>query len=201
MQQPNPYPSLTLSLPHHAFAGFASLLQHGMLFPVAQPVAMLSFLLSLPGFTAEYIEQTVQTIFVDGVAADSLDRDLVAGTTLALSAAMPGLAGAIFRRQGRHASLRSRPTATTPSSNPTGSGFITLKLFNTIALDRVRDLLPQGILVTGKACHDFAARREPLFHPPAMATFAGRTVDHAELLRLVAACPLVAVQARPLPEA
>src|SRR5665647_491591 len=95
-------PLLILSVPHQAMAGFASLLQHGILLPVDRPVALLPFLLALPGFDAEYIENTVQTIFINGVAVDSLDRSLPAGSTLALSAAMPGLAGAIFRRQGLH---------------------------------------------------------------------------------------------------
>ena len=106
-----PIPQLTLVLPEEAVAGFASLLQHGILFAVDRPVAILPFLLTLPGFTPEYIEKTVQTIFINGVAADSLDRSLAAGSTLALSAAMPGLAGAIFRRQGLHGSLRSQPVA------------------------------------------------------------------------------------------
>jgi len=199
MQQPNPPPCLTLTVPPQTLTGFASLLQHGILFPVDRPVAMVPFLLSLPGFTTEYIEKTVQTIFVDGVAADSLDRELAAGATLALSAAMPGLAGAIFRRQGMHGSLRSRPTVNKEPARAT-SGFITLKLFNSIATDRVRDLLSRGVLVTGKACHDFAAMREGLFQPPTTATVDGQVVDYGALLRAVAGCPVVAVQARLVPE-
>lgn len=187
------YPQLTLALPPSALTGFASLLQHGILFPVERPAAVLPFLLALPGFSADYIENTVQTIFINGVAADSLDRDLGPDSTLALSAAMPGLAGAIFRRQGVHGSLRSRPAATKPSV-ATDSGFITLKLFNSIATDRVQDLLSMGFLVTGKALHDFAAMREALFQPPTVATLDGKAVDHAELLRLAAACPMLMVR-------
>lgn len=187
-------PLLTLQLPEETVAGFASLLQHGMLFAVDRPVAILPFLLALPGFSAEYIEKTVQTIFINGVAADSLERTLAAGSTLALSAAMPGLAGAIFRRQGVHGSLRSHPATQTPPV-PSDSGFITLKLFNSIATDRVQDLLTHGILLTGKALHDFAARQEHLLQPPVTLSFDGRQLDSTALLTAVAGCPVVKVQA------
>lgn len=189
-----PIPQLILVLPEEAVVGFASLLQHGILFAVDRPVAILPFLLTLPGFTPEYIEKTVQTIFINGVAADSLDRSLTAGSTLALSAAMPGLAGAIFRRQGLHGSLRSQPVAKV-ESNPSAIGYITLKLFNSIAADRVRDLLTQGILVSGKALHDFAARREHLFQQPVALSFAGQSLESADLLGIVANRPVVMVQA------
>jgi len=190
-----PPPQLTLTLPEEAVAGFASLLQHGILYAVDQPVAILPFLLALPGFTAEYIEKTVQTIFIDGVAGDSLDRSLSAGSTLALSAAMPGLAGAIFRRQGLHGSLRSQPAAKV-ATNPSAAGFITLKLFNSIAADRVGDLLIHGIHISGKALHDFAARREHLFQPPVRLSFSGQVLDFAEVLGVTAGIPVLMVQAR-----
>jgi hypothetical protein len=196
MDHPKTFPRLMLTLPPHALIGFASLLQHGILLPVEHSVAVLPFLLSLPGFTADYIEQTVQTIFINGVAADSLDRELGAGATLALSAAMPGLAGAIFRRQGVHGSLRSRPAETTPVT-AAESGVITLKLFNSIATDRVQDLLSRGVLVSGKAMHDFAAMREGLFQPPTVAVLEGKPVGLAELLQATGECPTMFVQATP----
>jgi hypothetical protein len=192
-------PLLTLAMPEEAVAGFASLLQHGILYAIDQPVAILPFLLTLPGFTSEYIEKTVQTIFIDGVAADSLDRSLAAGSTLALSAAMPGLAGAIFRRQGLHGSLRSQPAAKV-ATNPSASGFITLKLFNSIAADRVRDLLVQGICISGKTLHDFAARREHLFQSPVGLSFAGQALDSADLLGVAAGISVLMVKARLIPE-
>ena len=55
-----PYPApplLTMTLPGKKAEVFASLLQHGILYPVEQPVALGDFLLSLPGFSQEYLEQ------------------------------------------------------------------------------------------------------------------------------------------------
>jgi len=139
MSTVQPHPTLELDLPAEALPGFASLLQHGVLFPIAKPIPLLSFLVTLPGFSADYIEENVQTIFIDGVAADNLNKEMVDGTTVALSAAMPGLAGAIFRRQGIHGSLRSKQVTDAPGEQ-SGAGFLTLKFFNSIATDRVEDL-------------------------------------------------------------
>lgn len=199
MQRSLSFPRLDVVLPPKAVNGFSSLLQHGILFPAEQPIAVVPFLLSLPGFTAQYIETTVQTIFIDGVAADSLDRELVNGSTLALSAAMPGLAGAIFRRQGVHGSLRSQPVAKAKPS-PSACGFITLKLFNSIAADRVHDLLLMGILVTGKVFHDFSAQWECLFQPPTELLLDGQPLEYVELLRVVAERQVLVVKASLLPE-
>lgn len=196
MFQPDSPPLLTLNLPPTALAGFASLLQHGILVTIDRPVPLVPFLLSLPGFSKDYIEQTVQTIFINGVAADSLDRDLVAGTTLALSAAMPGLAGAIFRRQGIHASLRSR--LCWDNKQPASAhvpGFITLKLFNRIAADRVADLLSATILVSGKTWNNFATMRTALFAPPAKVRFNDQVMDVQTLLRGTADLPMMQIQA------
>ena len=176
-----PYPLLKLTLPAASLPGFASLLQHGILFPLRQPLPLLAFLVSLPGFSADYIEKNVQTIFIDGVAADRLDRELAGGTTVALSAAMPGLAGAIFRRQGLHGNLRSQP-AQQSSNTQAGAGFLTLKLFNSIATDRIGDLLQQGILVSGKALANFARPRGHLFAPPVGIRLDGQELGYAALL-------------------
>lgn len=188
-------PRLTITLPDEAVSGFASLLQHGFLLRIEQPVPLVPLLLSLPGFSVEYIEDTVQTIFLNGVAVDSLDRLLPSGSTLALSAAMPGLAGAIFRRQGVHGSLRSRPQENTVPDQ-SDSGFITLKLFNSIASDRVLDLLSQGILISGKAFHDFAAKRNTLLQPPVEMSLDDQALDAAKLLQAVIDCPVLTVQAQ-----
>ncbi len=187
-------PQLRLTLPQTIAAGFASLLQHGILIPVDRPVDMLPLLLTLPGCTETYIEAAVQTIFVNGVAVDRLDHMLIAGDTLALSAAMPGLAGAIFRRQGIHGTLRSQ-SQNKPAADRSAAGYITLKLFNRIAADRIVDLLLQGIQVHSQAFRDFASRREDLMREPVELRLNDRAVGAAEMLEIVASVPLLRIQA------
>ena len=136
----------------------ATLLQRGFLLPITGTVSIAEQLTTLPGFSEEYISERVQTIFVNGLAEDNTARKLVAGDTLALSAAMPGLAGAIFRRGGQHSSLRTRPMATKHHS-ASQSGHITLKLFNMIATETGPQLLQKGILIKGKILARFLDRQ------------------------------------------
>ncbi|MDD2465703.1 MAG: hypothetical protein PHI97_17025 [Desulfobulbus sp.] len=194
MTTPQTYPLLEIDVPTKVLPAFASLLQHGVLFPLQHPIPLLSFLVTLPGFTADYIEENVQTIFINGVAADSLDRELVDGTTVALSAAMPGLAGAIFRRQGVHGSLRSRPATEPTQVQQTGGGYLTLKLFNSIGTDRIGDLLQQGILISGKALASFARMHEQQFAPPACLRLENQEITYSDLLNKTEGLQRVKVQ-------
>ncbi|GAB6038017.1 hypothetical protein JCM15519_25760 [Fundidesulfovibrio butyratiphilus] len=163
---------------------FASLLQEGFYCFLAAPVSIRDFLLGLPGFSADYIENAVQTIFHNGVATDSLDTPLRAGDTLALSAAMPGLAGAIFRREGIHASLRSTVEEPAhPASNR--EGFILVKLYNNVGADRIVDILRHGVRLSSGALTSFFKRRADLSHQPMRIFHEGHRIAIDQLLDLV----------------
>nr|WP_320012980.1 hypothetical protein [uncultured Desulfobulbus sp.] len=186
-------PCLELKISPEMLTGFASLLQHGVLYPIERPIPLLSFLLSLPGFSAEYIEKNLQTIFINGVAADSLTQEMIDGTTVALSAAMPGLAGAIFRRQGIHGSLRSKQLSDEVHETTEG-GFLTLKFFNSIALDRVEDLLMGGVQISGKALRNFASTRAHLFEPPVELFLDSEKMSYPDVLDKVEELELLEVR-------
>lgn len=191
---PNPAPSLlTVTVLPEKVEAFASLLQHGILYPVVQPVALGDFLLSLPGFSQQYLEERVQTIFINGTAADSFHTLLGAGNVVALSAAMPGLAGAIFRRKGLHGSLRTQVIHSQPDITKE-QGYIKVKYFNQIAIDRVAELLGAGALIEGKSFHDFAQRRDDLFQSPVKLTFTHAAVDYAAMLQAVEKHTLINLQ-------
>jgi hypothetical protein len=146
--------NLFLHRMENAAAKSATLLQRGFSVPVTGTVSIAELLTGLPGFSEEYIKDRVQTIFVNGLAEDNTNRKLTAGDTLALSAAMPGLAGAIFRRGGQHASLRTRPIKE-HKPQTLRTGHITLKLFNMIATETGPRLLETGILIKGKTLARF----------------------------------------------
>ncbi len=80
---------------------------------------------------------------------------------LALSAAMPGLAGAIFRKNSLHASLRTRSTISQPKLE-CESISLTMKLFNSIAIERGPDLLRIGCLVSTESLMKFFNYRSNL---------------------------------------
>jgi len=104
------------------------------------------------GLSADYMDRRLQTIFLDGKAVDNVKDAVVGqGATLALSAAMPGLAGATLRRGGVYASMRHQITHTDHSKNPmVKDGTIVLKLFNLVAKDIGSMFLTQGIWVRGE---------------------------------------------------
>jgi len=156
------HPILVLHIQTETAKRLATLLQRGFLIPCTKPVSLYDVLSNLSGFDHDYITTRIETIFINGCAGDSLDQPLVPGNTVALSAAMPGLAGAIFRKGGLHAGLRSQP-AVRQHSQIKAAGFITVKLFNTTATDTVTPLLAHGILIKGATlARFFNARREQL---------------------------------------
>ena len=164
----------------------ATLLQRGFVLPVTGTISIAELLIELPGFNEEYIRDRVQTIFVNGIAEDNTGRELLPGDALALSAAMPGLAGAIFRRGGQHASLRTRPEAV-KSDKTDYSGFITLKLFNMIATETGPQLLQDGILIKGKTLARFLDRQgERILPVIERSEVEGTAVELAELTDIVA---------------
>lgn len=103
------------------------------------------------GMDADYVDHQVQTLFLNAKAVDDVDSVRVEnGATIALSAAMPGLAGAVFRKGGVLSAMRSNPPPA--SGGPDGkesSGWVMLKLFNRVAADLGPALLARGIRVEG----------------------------------------------------
>lgn len=143
-------------------ASFTTLLQSGFRVSVPGGKTLLEALITLPGFTPDYLAATVQTIFYNGVPVDDL-RLPVAGknAVVALSAAMPGLAGAIFRKNSIHAPLRGNASNREEPAGVEKTSF-TLKLFNSIAFERGGELLRRGVVVTAAAVASFLARRPEL---------------------------------------
>lgn len=141
---------------------FTSLLQAGILVPARPGVTIGEFLKSLPGFTEDYITDQIQTIFLNGTATDNMETPMEGDNpTLAISAAMPGLAGAIFRRNSLHAALRTVKNRI-ESHSTTDRIVITLKLFNAIARDRGAQLLKEGVTMKSNTLSAFLANRTPL---------------------------------------
>ncbi len=142
-------PNLELLVAPGAVPLFATVLQAGIAIETRSGESLGAFLDKLPGFTRDYITDEIQTIFLNGTAIDDLETPLEGDSpVLALSAAMPGLAGAIFRRNSFHAALRTT-VAEKQAAHSEHDEMITisLKLFNSIARDRGSALLGQGVSI------------------------------------------------------
>ncbi len=135
------------------------------------------------GAGAETIEK-IQSVFLDGRPVDNLDSAIIRdGSTLALSAALPGLVGATMRRGGAYSSFRGTITyRETGSACPEGEGIVRLKLFNLMLSELGSGFLKKGILVGSSDLADFLKERSPDFWQTCKEVLAnGNPADPASL--------------------
>jgi hypothetical protein len=123
------------------------------------------------GIPDRYVEETITTLFIDGKPVDDIDAaHIKEGSTLSLSAAMPGLVGATMRRGGVYSTLRSdisyhedqdlRAVGEGPRE-----GIIRIKLFNMLLRDLVPVFFEKGVYVTRAEAAFFPKEVLKDFHP------------------------------------
>jgi len=117
------------------------------------------------GIKDDYLEERIQTIFLDDKIVDDANSAVIReGSILALSAAMPGVLGATLRKGGRYAPMRSQIShGKDMPSNLHKKGEVTIKLFNLILRELGPLFLEQGIRVNGEDFFDIVARNENIF--------------------------------------
>ena len=105
-------PETPAGLSAEVSAAAAALLRRGVLLPArgGDAVSLGRFLTLGLGLEEAYVESRIQTILRNGLAVDDFAVPLASGDRLALSAAMPGVAGAALRRGGRYAAMRAAIT-------------------------------------------------------------------------------------------
>ncbi len=140
---------LRITVPADRLARFFPLLQKGFALGVLAGCPIRAFLRDRLGLTDEYIEARIQTVFLDGKPVDDIDGALIRdGATLALAPAMPGLMGAMLRRGGHLAPMRSGITHRNDAApRGIGEGRITVKLFGMALRELGPQLLELGIEV------------------------------------------------------
>lgn len=138
------------------------LLETGVVLKVPEGISVRETLIRHLEMDSDYLEDRIQTLFLNGKPVDDVDAAFVAeGSVLALSAAMPGLVGATMRRGGYYASMRQRIET---EKHPLGVGDtpvrVTVKLFNMVAKELGPDLFGAGIVVDGSRFHAFLKDEE-----------------------------------------
>jgi hypothetical protein len=133
------------------------LLQQGVKVRVQVGCSVRALLCQQFGLSREFVEERIKTVFLDGKPVDDIDSTIIkGGSTLALSAAMPGLAGATLRRGGYLASLRSQIThPREETSVAPEEGFIVLKLFNLMMEELGPPLLQRGVFIKKEVLKEF----------------------------------------------
>jgi len=128
------------------------------------------------GIDSGYLDGRIQTVLLDGQVVDDPDAAwLTPGATLALSAAMPGIAGAMLRKQSPYAPMRSRLSYARRGSEPGGpaEGEVVVKLFNLVQRELGPLFLHQGIRISGRALQRLLAGRWEAFRPGILAAEIG----------------------------
>ncbi|WP_163339365.1 hypothetical protein [Desulfopila sp. IMCC35008] len=160
---------------------FSTLLQSGLQIAIEPGTTIDALLMKLPGFTSEYIAERVQTIFLDGTATDDLYTPISGiKCVLAITTAMPGLAGAIFRKDSHHAALRTTTVNTTIDTSIKET-IVTLKLFSALAKERGPGLLNDGVTVGSSNLVSFLNYRPSLLGRIKRCTFNDRQLAPEEL--------------------
>ena len=139
---------------------FSNLIGRGFRLKVKTGQSIKELFCGQLGISEDYFDNRIQTIFLDGKAVDRTNTAWIEnGSRLALSAAMPGLVGATFRKGGRYASFRGTISyAESKKTIPNSEGEITLKFFNMIAKELGPAFLQKGIIIAGERFQDFVQR-------------------------------------------
>lgn len=151
------------------------------------------------GLPAEYIENRIQTIFLNGKPVDNMDTAMVRdGSILALSSAMPGVLGATLRRGGYYSQMRSQITHVEEAESPRQKdGQIIVKLFNLTIRELGPLFLERGILIDGEDLKDFfKGRLHDLEGGCVAATADGGSIEMAEIPSWNLTAPQVKLQLR-----
>ena len=177
-----PYPRLAIIVDRPQVARFFQLLQQGVKIKRRVGLSVDVFLRQEIGAAPETIEQ-IQSVMLDGKPVDDIKSALLHdGSTLALSAAMPGLVGATLRRGGAYSSFRSaityreKETASAPHE-----GWVNVKIFNLLMALLGPGLLRTGVLLRSSELRGFLAERAAEFRHGLSATLDGRPIDIAML--------------------
>jgi len=180
-----PTAQLSLTVKAELVPIFFQLLGQGFKVNAQLGCSVKELLCNQMGIHENYLTERIQTIFlnakvVDDVKSANVNEDSV----LALSGAMPGLAGAILRSGGIYAGMRSQIShdKNMPPSQ-SKSGPITLKLWNLVVKELGPTFLERGIWIRGEELQSFIKRHWQVLRAGCIgAALDGKsaTVDHLQ---------------------
>jgi hypothetical protein len=157
----DPQIGLILTVTAAEYPKFAGLLNAGFMVNIRVGESVKTFVCERLGIEEAYFEERVQTLFLDSKPVDDPVTAVVKdGSILALSAAMPGLVGATFRKGGRYSWMRGSISHSDNNDVTTRkTGWVTVKLFNLILKELGPFFLGAGVWLKGETIQAFFADR------------------------------------------
>jgi hypothetical protein len=141
---------------------FKAALQRGVGVTGRAGASVRDFLVEDLGLDPSYVDGELGTAMLDNQPLDDFGAAQIRdGCVLALSAAMPGLAGATLRRGGYYARMRDGISRANPARIADGpeTCVVTLKLFNKPLADLVDRLAGKPLRMPGAGGADWATVR------------------------------------------
>jgi len=128
---------------------FFIMLQEGIFVQTQVGRSIRTVLKDIFNINDELIEKRISTILLNGKVVDDIDRAIIKENSyLSISGAMPGLAGAIVRRQSKYETFRTAITyVEKEESYPVKTCCFTIKIFNTLLNELAQKLLKKGIIL------------------------------------------------------
>ena len=177
--------NLTLVADPAVARSFRPLMEQGFSVRIEEGGSVQDVLCRQLGVPEDYLRDRVQTVFLNGKAVDDeTTAEVAGGDRLALSASMPGLAGATLRKGGFFSGFRSAISHKSREQSPTGKkrAAISVKLFNMIAAEIAPLFLQRGIEINGTQLADlFAGLEEEFWQRIEAAEIDGRPCDLPQL--------------------
>lgn len=130
-------------------SSFLPILGHGFTVCAPSGCNIKEYLCSHLGIDSDYFDEKIQTLFLNGKVVDDPDTATVGtDSVLALSGAMPGLAGATLRRGGFYSQLRGEISLDSNTAcKASEDSMIKVKLFNLVVRDLGPLFLKKGIQI------------------------------------------------------
>ncbi len=197
--------NLDLTVVPAALPLFNPLLEKGVVVSARTGCSLRDFLCHQLGLADDYLDERIQTLFLDARPVDDVDKTMITdGSTLALSAAMPGLLGATMRKGGRYAPFRKSISRLDPAGGTCETpGRVTVKLFNLVAREIGGRLLAMGVTVAGDDLLRIADRHPQWLQQLVTAAIDGRpaSIDRTLFLDLAGQTVRLAVRESALQQA
>jgi hypothetical protein len=139
---------------------FFKLLEQGFIVKTQTGCSIKNLLCEQLHIEEEYLDKRIQTLFLNGKAVDDAETAYIQdNATLALSAAMPGLVGATFRKGGTYAAMRNTISYNAEISNKDkGEARVKLKLFNMVLKELGPIFLTNGVWIRKEKFNEFLSR-------------------------------------------